>query len=340
MMDLMDKSHSTIDGANVPQHQDGSNAKKQLSEKSKKNVTFGTVSCRWYKRTVGFHPDVTSGPPLDFDWNFQTSQDLSLEAFESLRGKRRLTLSELRIPKYRRLIILTQECELSRSLIASHVRQVTKVKAQRNQTLRNLRFAHIEERWQNLKYAICHGSQVIRRRKSHERQSSSPERSVPSNDYQKPLTTYNDTNAIPSEVKTNSKTTRKRWNHFYLVLCCTRSNTALNQTNHHKQYDIRCKRNKFESEDTLSDSSNNQSLCRKQKRGTSLLIYNEGNKDGELKQARDSKQFDLSRVRDSIEMLELQTRYYSKVSPFNHKQGRICEEGDDFNKSRHAQYKT
>ena len=306
-MDLINESHITIDSANVAQHQGGSNAEKQPPEKCKKKVTFGTVSCRWYKRTVGFHPDVSSGPPLDFDWNFQTSQDLSLEEFESLKGKRRLTLSELLIPKYRRMIILTQECELSRSLIASHVRQVMKVKSQRNQTLRNLRFAHIEERWENLKCAICQSSQAMRR------QSSSTASSVLSNDSQTPLDIHNDTKSIlASKVKAcNSKTTtRKRW--CNLLLIRTRSNTALNQTNHNKQYDIFCStRSIFERENTiLSDSSNNQSLCHKQKRENSLLlIHNEENKMDEFKDSRDCKQFDLSRVKDSIEMLEHQTRY-------------------------------
>jgi len=129
----------------------------QKNAKRRKNVTFGTVGCRLYHRTVGLHPDVSSGPPLDFEWSFTPVDDLSLEEYESSqnsRGSKKLSRSELVIPKSQRMKLLVYECNVPRSEIASHVRKVTKAKSQRKQTINNLKFASVEEKWQIMKSTL------------------------------------------------------------------------------------------------------------------------------------------------------------------------------------------
>ncbi len=114
--------------------------------KRRKSVSFGAVSCRFYERTAGNHPDVSCGPPLTFNWSYHTAPDVSLEDFEAVKGGKKLSHMQLIIPKRERIKILLQECGLSQSSIASCVRQVNRLKTQRRRTIQNLMF---EERFQS-----------------------------------------------------------------------------------------------------------------------------------------------------------------------------------------------
>lgn len=129
-------------------------------------VSFGAVSCRLYERTIGNHPDVSSGPPLAFSWNFYTAPDMPLEEYEALQGKK-LTRTQLIIPKRQRTKILIRECGLSKTSIASIVRQVNRCRAQRMQTIQTLKFSKIEEKLQSVRKGI---SKMLFLRKSHEAQ--------------------------------------------------------------------------------------------------------------------------------------------------------------------------
>ena len=130
----------------------------------KKQVSFGSVSCRLYERTVGIHPDVSSGPALTFNWDYEKSPDLPLEEYEAHQDKR-LTRSQMLIPRSQRTKILMRECGLSRTSIASHVREVNKLKAQRCQTIQNLKFEKMEERLQSFRKSV---SRALFLRRSHE----------------------------------------------------------------------------------------------------------------------------------------------------------------------------
>lgn len=116
----------------------------------RKTVSFGTVGCRLYERTAGLHPDVSSGPAITFSWTFHTGSSKPLEEYEALQGKR-LTRTQLIIPKRDRVKILTQECGLSKTSIATYVRQINRIKTQRRQTIQNLKFAFIEENLQSIR---------------------------------------------------------------------------------------------------------------------------------------------------------------------------------------------
>ncbi len=129
----------------------------------RRNVSFGNVSCRLYERTAGLHPDCSSGPPLTFNWNYENAPDMHIDEYEAVQGKR-LTRTQLIIPKRERSTILMREGGLSRTTIAAHVRKTNQFKAQRRQTIENLRYEKVEEKFQKL----CRGvSRLLFCRKSN-----------------------------------------------------------------------------------------------------------------------------------------------------------------------------
>lgn len=137
-----------------------------LIEKSDsgRRVSFGIVSSRIYQRTVGFHPDVTSGPALDLTWNYTATEDVSVDEFEKHNQPKR-TCSQLRIPKYARIEMLRRECDVSKAEIARHVRMINAAKAQRVQTLHNLRLEPIEAKLQRFSRMV---KRALKLRKPHE----------------------------------------------------------------------------------------------------------------------------------------------------------------------------
>jgi hypothetical protein len=132
----------------------------------RRTVTFGDISGRVYERTAGFNPAVSSGAPLEFDWKYRCTQDISVEEYEAYYTRRR-SYAELRIPKREREKILRWECGLSRTQIASHVRQTNRTKALRAQTVNNLKFAPVQEKLQKVKRAV---GRALGTRKTYEKE--------------------------------------------------------------------------------------------------------------------------------------------------------------------------
>mmetsp|Transcript_23421 Transcript_23421/g.34835 ORF Transcript_23421/g.34835 Transcript_23421/m.34835 type:complete len:454 (+) Transcript_23421:92-1453(+) len=126
----------------------------------RKGVSFGSVSCRFYERTAGLHPAVSSGPALDFSWEYRAVQETSIEEYELHRPThQRRSRTQMILPRLQRERILQRDCEMSQMKIASYVRRINQTKAQRRQTLNNLRFANIQEKWQKccrgIKRMLC-----------------------------------------------------------------------------------------------------------------------------------------------------------------------------------------
>lgn len=157
---------SCITSSSRGTHETMTNEVDNAENKKRRTVTFGDISGRVYERTAGFNPGVSSGAPLELDWNYRCTQDVSIEEYEAYYTRKR-SYAELRIPKREREKILRWECGLSPNQIASHVRQTNRTKAHRLQTVNNLKFARVEEKLQKVKRAI---GRALGTRKSYEKE--------------------------------------------------------------------------------------------------------------------------------------------------------------------------
>mmetsp|Transcript_12873 Transcript_12873/g.18790 ORF Transcript_12873/g.18790 Transcript_12873/m.18790 type:complete len:401 (+) Transcript_12873:119-1321(+) len=124
-----------------------------VSEKDKnkdKAVSFSNVGIRAYSRTVGDNPAVSSGPALDLSWHYSKEESLPIDEFESSRDNQRRPRNQLFMQRFEREILLKHECEICPQEIARNIRSINRSKAQRMQTLHNLKFAQVEELWQKI----------------------------------------------------------------------------------------------------------------------------------------------------------------------------------------------
>lgn len=142
-----------------PERSKGHSSSNSLGDSSSshifsKSVSFGTVSFRSYERTVGDHPAVSGGPALDLSWKYHVTEPRSITEYEILRKGRR-TGSQMIIKRAERELILRSDLGVSRSEVAFNVRNITKIKNQRRQTLNNLRFSEVEESIQRIKRFVA-----------------------------------------------------------------------------------------------------------------------------------------------------------------------------------------
>jgi len=117
----------------------------------RRSVSFGVVTVRSYDRVVGDNPSVSSGPALDFSWNYKTHDDLSIDHYEQHRSANRRSTLELVVHRRERDNILRHDFGVSRPQIASCIRSINRCKGQRRQTLNNLKFQNVEEVWEKVK---------------------------------------------------------------------------------------------------------------------------------------------------------------------------------------------
>jgi hypothetical protein len=116
-----------------------------------RSVSFGYVKIRSYNRTVGVNPSVSSGPALDFSWEFVTHKNVLLDDFEPHRECTRRDKVGLVIRRRDREKILRFDFEVSAPRIAKCVRTINRTKSQRRQTLHNMKFQGIEESFEAIK---------------------------------------------------------------------------------------------------------------------------------------------------------------------------------------------
>ncbi len=145
---------------------DGDQTLDSTQRGERKTVSFGNVSCRFYHRTAGLHPAVSSGPALDFSWEYRVAQDISLEEYEAFRPiEQRRNRSQMIMSRLHREMILQRDCGMPKTKIAAIVRKINHTKAQRRQTLNNLKLGKVQEKWQKCTRGI---KRILFIRKSYE----------------------------------------------------------------------------------------------------------------------------------------------------------------------------
>jgi len=110
-----------------------------------RSVRFNEIEIREYNVILGDNPSVQFGPPISIGWDYKKESlvRIPVEDYESFRGERRVG-KQLAIPGMIRDEIL-HENGVSRSDIVKVVRQVSRAKHKRSQTLNNVKISRIEE---------------------------------------------------------------------------------------------------------------------------------------------------------------------------------------------------
>lgn len=109
----------------------------------RRNVSFASVGIREYSQTLGDHPNVSYGPPLSLDWDYNDEIKLDVESYEAERPPRRSARGMMQ-NYYQRRDILSRyghtEEELKRSK-----KRINKIKMERSVTRYFLPVQHIED---------------------------------------------------------------------------------------------------------------------------------------------------------------------------------------------------
>mmetsp|Transcript_14359 Transcript_14359/g.31234 ORF Transcript_14359/g.31234 Transcript_14359/m.31234 type:complete len:337 (+) Transcript_14359:1-1011(+) len=112
-----------------------------------KTVRFSTVTIRYHPTILGNNPFVTSGPPLELSWEHEpsaTDSDVPVDRHEEVREGRRRNEWDLALSKGERESRLL-ESGCTREEIAVAVRETCRIKAQRANTVLNLKMSGVEE---------------------------------------------------------------------------------------------------------------------------------------------------------------------------------------------------
>ena len=115
------------------------------------SVRFGSVTTREFERIVGDHPDFRRGPPVAIGWNYQDTEEVSLDAHQFRRSLRRGESVDakdlLPLTETERKTILQRDWSYSSDEIDVAQKEVQKVKHERQENNRALiRFALMKER--------------------------------------------------------------------------------------------------------------------------------------------------------------------------------------------------
>lgn len=100
-------------------------------------VDFGTVSIRSYARTLGDNPSCSGGAPISIDWEYLPQHEVvKVDEYEKNRpSSSRRSKPLMKIPSESRIQMLREECGVSFKSIADAIKEVQKVRSQRNQTV-------------------------------------------------------------------------------------------------------------------------------------------------------------------------------------------------------------
>jgi hypothetical protein len=116
----------------------------EISASSTKSVSFDSVQIRSYQLTIGDHPGVSYGPPIQLDWDYQEHEDIELDVYEANRGFSRRTMRQMVMSYYQRKNILEREYGFSEEDLVRAKKDANKIKLQRDLTLALLPMMRVE----------------------------------------------------------------------------------------------------------------------------------------------------------------------------------------------------
>ena len=122
---------------------DASNS--STSKQSK--VSFSTIDVRHYERIIELNPAVSSGVPIGIGWRYKRGGEISVEEFER-HHSRSYKPEELLIPRAIRESMV-KEFGYSQKDIADATRTCLRLKKERKQTVDNLHFQRVEEKFES-----------------------------------------------------------------------------------------------------------------------------------------------------------------------------------------------
>ena len=146
--------------------------------KPTRKISFDCVEIREYNRILSDNPATTNGPPVGLGWNYSPEDTLriDLETYESYQSNARRSKRQLAIPSQVRQEMLLEE-GYSRGEIARTVREIRKIREQRNVSFHHIKYDPIAERVESLKRGvkgIIPGKRILPGMKSKKLESPSP----------------------------------------------------------------------------------------------------------------------------------------------------------------------
>ena len=117
----------------------------------KRNVSFGSMKIREYNVEISDHPSCSYGPPIQLSWDYKEKEDETLDSYEEKRSKRkRRTGHELVLSFYERHFMLIKTAGYSKSEIRETMKEVERVKRERQITDMFLPTMQIDEQMENV----------------------------------------------------------------------------------------------------------------------------------------------------------------------------------------------
>jgi len=144
------RNYSSKDLRNYLQFDDSSSSLKSDSSLSssnhkspqmRKNISFSTLEVRSYDVTLGDNPGVSNGPPVSLDWNYEDSQHINLDEYESLRAPRR-SKEEMRLDSQSRQIVLSSRFTSKDLMAATDIARQIRIQRKKSYKTSNMEPLH------------------------------------------------------------------------------------------------------------------------------------------------------------------------------------------------------
>lgn len=116
----------------------------------RRGIRFCAVHVRDYAQTVGDNPSVSYGPPISLDWEYTARDAVTVDAYETARGRRR-NLRQMMMNHYHRVNVLTHACGFSEDVLRAAQKAAERIRTQRAVTRALLGVCKFEEAWQSTK---------------------------------------------------------------------------------------------------------------------------------------------------------------------------------------------
>jgi hypothetical protein len=127
------RSLPQADVDSILQHQEQQNFRNKSSPPQptrRHSVSFDSIKIRFYSQTVGDNPSCSYGTPIQLDWDYEQCDGVTVEEYETNRGKRR-NLRQLVLSCYHRHNILSWQYGIPDDELKQAQKQADKIKLKR-----------------------------------------------------------------------------------------------------------------------------------------------------------------------------------------------------------------